>query len=61
MAKEEWFTQLFERLGKSILRTSFHLKQKDKDYIISFFVIGKFAECVAIKIQGDFKGLGIPN
>ena len=33
MTREEWFTQLFERLGKSKFRTNFHLKQKDIDYI----------------------------
>ena len=33
MTREEWFTQLFKRLGKSKFRTSFHLKQKDIDYI----------------------------
>ena len=33
MTKEEWYTQLFEHLGNSKLRSSFHLKQKDIDYI----------------------------
>ena len=29
MTKEEWYAQLFERLGNSKFRSSFHLKQKD--------------------------------
>ena len=33
MNKEEWYAQLFERLGNSKFRSSFHLKQKDIDYI----------------------------
>ena len=33
MTKEEWYTQLFEHLGNSKFRSSFHLKQKDIDYI----------------------------
>ena len=33
MNKEEWYGQLFERLGRSKFRTSFKLKQKDSDYI----------------------------
>lgn len=33
MTKEEWYKQLFERLGNSRFRSSFHLKQKDIDYI----------------------------
>jgi hypothetical protein len=33
MTKEEWYKQLFERLGNSEFRSSFHLKQKDIDYI----------------------------
>ena len=33
MTKEEWYRQLFERLGKSKFRSSFHLKQKDLEYI----------------------------
>ena len=33
MTKEEWYKQLFERLEASKFRNSFHLKQKDKDYI----------------------------
>ena len=33
MTREEWFAQLFTRLGNSKFRTSFHLKQKDIDYI----------------------------
>ena len=33
MTKEEWYTQLFDRLGKSKFRSRFHLKQKDIDYI----------------------------
>ena len=32
MTKEEWYKQLFERLEASKFRSSFHLKQKDKDY-----------------------------
>ena len=33
MAKDEWYRQLFERLDNSKFRSSFHLKQKDIDYI----------------------------
>ena len=33
MTKDEWYVQLFERLGNSRFRSSFHLKQKDIDYI----------------------------
>lgn len=35
MTKEEWYGQLFERLGNSRFHSSFHLKQKDIDYINS--------------------------
>ena len=33
MTKDEWYAQLFERLGNSRFRSSFHLKQKDIVYI----------------------------
>ena len=33
MTKEEWFTQLFDHLEHSKFRSSFHLKQRDIDYI----------------------------
>ena len=33
MNREEWFAQLFTRMGNSKFRTSFKLKQKDIDYI----------------------------
>ena len=33
MTKDEWYKQLFERLDSSKFRSSFHLKQKDIDYI----------------------------
>ena len=33
LTKNEWYKQLFERLGNSKFRSSFHLKQKDIDYI----------------------------
>jgi hypothetical protein len=33
MTKDEWYTQLFERLDNSKFRSSFRLKQKDIDYI----------------------------
>ena len=33
MTKDEWYRQLFERLDNSRFRSSFHLKQKDIDYI----------------------------
>ena len=32
MTKEEWYKQLFEKLGNSGVRSSFHLKQRDMDY-----------------------------
>ena len=32
MTKEEWYKQLFDRLGNSKFRSSFHLKQKDIEY-----------------------------
>ena len=32
-SSEEWYRQLFERLDNSRFRSSFHLKQKDIDYI----------------------------
>ena len=32
MTKDEWYAQLFERLGNSTFRSSFHLKEKDKEY-----------------------------
>ena len=32
---EKWYGQLFERLGNSRFRSSFHLKQKDIHYINS--------------------------
>ena len=32
MTKEEWYRQLFQKLGNSKFRSSFHLKQKDIDY-----------------------------
>lgn len=35
MTKEEWYRQLFERLGQSKFRSRFHLKQSDIDYINS--------------------------
>lgn len=35
MTKEQWYSQLFEQLDKSKFRSSFHLKQKDIDYINS--------------------------
>ena len=35
MTKEQWYSQLFEQLDKSKFRNSFHLKQKDIDYIDS--------------------------
>ena len=35
MTKDEWYTQLFERLGQSKFRSRFHLKQVDIDYINS--------------------------
>ena len=33
MTKDEWYRQLFELLDNSKFRSSFHLKQKDIDYI----------------------------
>jgi hypothetical protein len=33
MTKDEWYAQLFERLGNFKFRSSFHLKQKDIAYI----------------------------
>ena len=33
MTREEWYNQLFLGLGRSKFRSSFHLKQKDIDYI----------------------------
>ena len=33
MTKDEWYRQLFERLDNSKFRSSFHLKQKDIEYI----------------------------
>lgn len=33
MTKEEWYKQLFSRLNNSKFRSSFHLKQKDINYI----------------------------
>lgn len=33
MTKDEWYQYLFERLSNSKFRSSFHLKQKDIDYI----------------------------
>ena len=33
MTKDEWYRRLFERLDNSKFRSSFHLKQKDIDYI----------------------------
>ena len=33
MTKEEWYKQLIEHLEASKFRSSFHLKQKDIDYI----------------------------
>lgn len=33
MTKGEWYKQLFERLYNSKFRSSFHLRQKDIDYI----------------------------
>ena len=35
MTESEWFEQLFNRLSHSKFRSSFHLKQKDIDYINS--------------------------
>ena len=33
MTKDEWYAQLFERLGNLKFRSSFHLKEKDKEYV----------------------------
>lgn len=33
MTREEWYTQLFDRLAASGFRSRFHLQQKDIDYI----------------------------
>ena len=33
MTESEWFEQLFNSLSHSKFRSSFHLKQKDKEYI----------------------------
>lgn len=33
MTKEEWYKDLFERLDSSKFRSSFHLKEKDIEYI----------------------------
>lgn len=33
VTKEEWYKQLFEHLEASKFKRSFHLKQKDIDYI----------------------------
>ena len=33
MTKDEWYAQLFERLGNSKFRSGFHLKEKDKEYV----------------------------
>lgn len=33
MTKDEWYEYLFKRLSNSKFRSSFHLKQKDIDYI----------------------------
>ena len=33
MTEQEWFEQLFTKLSKSNFRSSFHLKEKDKQYI----------------------------
>lgn len=33
MTKDEWYEYLFKRLSNSKFRSSFHLKQKDFDYI----------------------------
>ena len=33
MTKDEWYEQLFERLNNSKFRSSFHLKQADKEYV----------------------------
>ena len=34
MTKEEWYDQLFNKLDNSKFRSSFHLKQKDINYIL---------------------------
>ena len=33
MTKDEWYAQLFERLGNSKFRSSCHPKQADKEYV----------------------------
>ena len=33
MTKEEWYAQLFGRLENSKFRSSFHLKETDKEYV----------------------------
>ena len=33
IAKDEWYTQLFERLDNSKFRSGFHLKKKDREYV----------------------------
>lgn len=33
MTKDEWYTQLFERLDNSKFRSGFHLKKKDREYV----------------------------
>lgn len=33
MTKDEWYTQLFERLDNSKFRSGFHLKEKDREYV----------------------------
>ncbi len=33
LTKDEWYKQLFERLGNSRFRSRFHLKQNNIDYI----------------------------
>ena len=57
MTKEEWYKQLFERLEASKFRSSFHLKQKDKDYIREkgMDVIREHAKDHDMDQQGDGK------
>lgn len=33
MTKDEWYTQLFERLDNSKFRSGFHFKKKDREYV----------------------------
>ena len=33
MTKDEWYTQLFERLDNSKFRSGFNLKKKDREYV----------------------------